>query len=281
MLFDSHAHVQFRGFDDRRESVLTRSKEKGMIINLVGTQKETSAEAVALAEQHDWLYASIGTHPNHLFPTHVDQNESEGMTPEKEFDVAFYSKLAASKKVIAVGECGLDLFHLPSDVSKEEVLKAQTQMFIAHAEFAFAHTLPLVIHCREAHDEMIAILKSFNRQIQGTVHCYTGNWAHAQEYLKLGLHLGFTGVVTFPPKKTNPTSQLALQEVIEKMPLDRMLVETDAPYLAPQAYRGEKSEPWMVEEVVKHLATSRGLSFEDMKRQISENSVKLFSRVQL
>ncbi len=279
MLFDSHAHVQFRGFDDRRHDVLSRSKEKGMIINLVGTQKETSAEAVALAEQHDWLYASIGTHPNHLFPTHVDQNESEGVTPEKEFDTAFYGKLAESKKVIAVGECGLDLFHLPKDVSKEEVLAAQTQMFIAHANFAHEHDLPLVIHCREAHSEMIAMLKSFNRPIQGTVHCYTGNWAHAEEYLKLGLHLGFTGVVTFPPKKTNPAPQLALQEVIEKMPLDRMLVETDAPYLAPQAYRGEKSEPWMVEEVVKHLANSRGLSYERMAEQVWNNSVNLFSRV--
>ncbi len=279
MLFDSHAHIQFPVFDMKRDNVLARSKEKKMIINLVGTQKETSAAAVALAEQHDWLYASIGTHPNHLFPTHLDVNESAHLTPEKEFDRAFYDTLAASVKVIAVGECGLDLYHLPKDISKEEVLAAQTKMFLAHAEFAHAHDLPLVIHCRDAHEPMIQILKGLNRTIRGTVHCYTGNWEFAEEYLKLGLHLGFTGVVTFPPKKTNPASQLALQEVIEKMPLDRMLIETDAPYLAPQNYRGEQSEPWMVEEVVKHLARSRSLPEREMEEIVFENSLKLFSRI--
>lgn len=279
MLFDSHAHVQFRGFDDRRAEVLSRSKNRGMIINLVGTQKETSAAAVALAEQYEWLYASIGTHPNHLFPIHVDGNESETFTPEKEFDRAFYETLVTSKKVIAVGECGLDLFHLPKDVSVDEVLAAQTQMFIAHADFAKDHDLPLVIHCREAHDQMIQILQSFNRPIKGTIHCYTGDVAHAKQYLDLGLHLGFTGVVTFPPKKTNPGSQLALQEVIETMPLGRILIETDAPYLAPQAYRGEQSEPWMVEEVVKHIAKSRGITEKELEEQIYHNSLNLFTNV--
>ncbi len=287
MLVDTHCHIQFQGYNNDRDAVIARCKEKGIILNLVGTQKDTSAAAVALAEKHDNMYASIATHPVHLHPTHVDEEESHFMTREEIFDEAHYEKLAQSPKVIAVGECGLDLYHVPKDKTVEEVLEKQKRVFLDHANFAARHNLPLCIHVRDgvtpetakAHNLMIELLKAMEKPARGVIHCYTSNWTHAEQYLSLGFYLGFTGVVTFPPKKLDPKSQTDLLEVLEKMPLDRILLETDAPYLAPQAFRGQRSEPWMVEEVVKKIAEVRGLSYDEVAKQTYENTLRLFDRI--
>lgn len=281
MMIDTHAHIQFDAYKTDRDDVIKRCAEKNLILNLVGTQKNTSRRAVEMAEQYENMYASIGTHPIHLHPTHVDEEESSFLSREESFDEVYYTELVKSSKVIGIGECGLDLFHIPKDKSVEEVLEKQKQVFLQHVEFAYKHDLPLVIHCRDAHDQMIELLQSLDRPIRGTVHCYTSNWDHAQKYLELGLFLGFTGVVTFPPKKLNPTPQIELTEVIEKMPLDRIVVETDSPYLAAQAYRGQRAEPWMVEEVVKKIAEIRKISFEEMNLILLQNTLKLFSRIQV
>lgn len=279
MKIDTHCHIQFQAYTDDRDAVIARCKEKRTILNLVGTQKDTSTLAVELAEQYDWMYASIGTHPIHLHPTHVDEEETHFMSREEEFDEPYYEQLVQSKKVIGIGECGLDLWHVPKDVPVEHVLQKQKKVFINHANFAHKHGLPLVIHCREAHEHMVGVLEGFQRPIQGTVHCFTANWGFAEKYLALGLHLGFTGVITFPPKKTDPRPQEELLEVVKNIPLDRVVVETDSPYLAPQAYRGTRSEPWMVEEVIKKIAEIKGLSVETVEKQVEENTRRLFTRV--
>ena len=301
MLIDTHAHIQFQGFDADRGAVMKRCQEKGMILNLVGTQKDTSRRAVELAEQYDWMYASIAIHPIHLHASHVDEEESHFVSREEGFDENFFDTLAKSKKVIAVGECGLDLWHIPKDIPKEVVLAKQRQVFLAHIRFAQKHNLPLAIHCREAHDEMIQLLvenhkskiihhksssqtnptmveevKSLKSEVRGVIHCYTSDWKHAEQYLDLGMYLGFTGVITFPPKKLDSKPQLDLLEVIEKIPLDRMVVETDCPYLAPQAYRGQRSEPWMVEEVIKKIAEVKKLPCDLVEKQIEINTRTLF-----
>jgi TatD DNase family protein len=279
MYVDTHAHIQFDAYKADRDAVVARCREKNTILNIVGTQKDTSRLAVEMAEQYDTMYASIGTHPIHLHSTHVDEEESSFLSREESFDEVYYEELVKSPKVIGIGECGLDLYHLPKDKSKEEVLEKQRTVFLAHVKFAEKHNLPLVIHCRDAQDEMIALLRSLNRPIAGTMHCYTGDWEHAKQYLDMGLYLGFTGVVTFPPKKLDPAPQLGLLEVIEKMPLDRILVETDSPYLAAQAYRGTRAEPWMVEEVVKKIALVRKISVEKANEQIVQNTKRLFSKI--
>lgn len=279
MLIDTHCHIQFQGYKDDREEVIKRCNEKQVIMNAVGTQKDTSRVAVELAEKNENMYASIGLHPVHLFPTHIDEEESHFVSREENFDVEYYEQLVKSKKVIGIGETGLDFFHMPKDRTKEELLQRQRQVFLAQAEFAYKHNLPLVIHSREAHPEMIEVLQGLNRKVTGTMHCFAGNWEQAQKYLDFGLHLGFTGVVTFPPKKTNPQPQIDLLEVVAKMPLDRILVETDAPYLAPQAYRGERAEPWMIEEVIKKIADIRQESVENMTKIVLQNALNLFTRI--
>ena len=283
MFIDTHCHIQFRAYDADREAVIKNCQEKQVILNLVGTQKDTSAAAVALASKYENMYASIGTHPIHLFPTHVDEEESHFMSREEGFDEAHYENLVRSEKVIGVGETGLDLYHLPKDKPKAEVLAKQKQVFLAHIKFAVKHNLPLVVHCREAHNEMIELLQSIaNRaqpMVRGVIHCFTGNWEQAQKYLALGFYLGFTGVVTYPPKKTDPKPQNDLLAVLKKMPADRILVETDSPYLAPQICRGKRCDPDMVEEVVKKIAEIRGANLEKIRQITVENTLVLFTRI--
>ena len=293
MIIDTHCHIQFRGLDTEREAIIKRCRDKQIILNLIGTQKNTSRKAVELAKSRPDIYASIGTHPNHLFPTYIDEEENQFMSREEDFDDVYYEELyqSAPEKIIGVGETGLDLYHVPNDIPVETILKKQKEIFLKHLNFAKRHKLPLVIHVRDhvnpaalgvgAHDHLIELLQSLNRPTKGTVHCYTSDWAHAQKYLNLGLYLGFTGVVTFPPKKLDPQPQCNLLEVIEKMPLERILVETDAPFLAPQAYRGQRCEPWMTEEVVKKIAEVRGITYTQVETAVWENSSRLFEKIQL
>ena len=310
MLIDSHCHIQFNSYKDDYDEVIKRCAQKNLIMNTVGTQKETSQKAVEFAEKYDDIYATIGLHPIHLFPTHVDEEESSFVSREEDFDEEYYGELAKSEKVIAVGECGIDLFHLPKDKSTEEVLGKQKEIFIKQINFAVKNDLPLVIHVRDgnaevqmsAYEEVAKILEvlplkrgsqrgcspgepippfipPFQGGIRGVVHCYSSNWQNAQKFLDLGLYLGFTGIVTFPAKKTNPKPQEELLEVIEKCPLDKILIETDSPYLAPQAYRGERSEPWMVEEVAKKIAEVKGLTEKEVRDITVENAKKLFTKI--
>lgn len=283
MLIDTHCHLQFKGMDADREAIAKRCKDKGIILNIVGTQKNTSLRAVELAVLNKNMYASIGTHPSHLFPAHIDEEESHFTSREEDFDIDYYEELynRAPDKIIGVGETGLDLYHLPDDVPIDAVIKKQKDIFIKHVEFAISHDLPLVIHVREAHEQMIGLLKTLQRPVKGVVHCYTANWEYAREYLNLGLYIGFTGVVTFPPKKLNPEPQIELLNVMKKMPLEKILVETDAPYLAPQAYRGQICEPWMVEEVVKKISQTREQELEIVRAAVCENAMRLFDKIKL
>jgi len=277
-MIDTHCHIQFKAYKDDYEAVIKKCTDFGMILNAVGTQQTTSAKAVEFAQKFDNVYATIGLHPVHLFPTYVDEAEGDAFVSRQEnFDYEYYKQLGQNKKVIAIGECGLELFHIPEGKNEEEVLQKQRENFILQYKLAQELNIPLVIHVRDAHAQMIDLLKSFNAKINGTIHCYTGNWEFAQEYLALGLHLGFTGVITFPAKKTNPKPQWDLLEVVRNIPTDRMLVETDAPYLAPQAYRGQRCEPWMVLEVNKKIAEVKGMGLEEIAKLTHENAARLFN----
>ncbi len=305
MLIDTHCHIQFKAYKDDREEVLQRCAEKNLILNAVGTQLTTSKLAIKLAEQYDWVYASVGLHPIQEYVTKVEEESTSFLSRGEQFDYEAYKELTLHKKVIAIGETGLDRFHMPEGIDPELVIGKQREVFLQHAKLAAEVGKPLVVHVRDAHEDMIKILpllggvrggssqqdsltsnneplpnpplKGEGTFVPGVVHCFTGNWEQAQEYIKHGFYLGFTGVITYPPKKTNPGPQEWLNEVVEKIPLDRVVVETDAPYLAPQKYRGGRSEPWMVEEVVRRFAEVRELSFEEMTNITIKNSKKLFS----
>lgn len=282
MLIDTHCHLQFKAYKDDFEAVIKRCNDKQMILNVVGTQRDTSEQAVKLAEKYDNIYATVGLHPIHTTSTEVDEEEITFKSREEEFDYEFYKKLASHPKVIAIGECGMELFHLPDGADKKGIVKKHGDSFLLQAKLAQELGLPIVIHVRDAYDELLDVLKIENCKLEipaGVIHCFTGNWQQAKKFLDLGFYLGFTGVITFPPKKTNPQAQYDLLEVVKNCPLDRILTETDAPYLAPQKYRGERCEPWMVEEVVKKIAEIKGESEETIEKAVLENTLRLFKKI--
>ena len=275
-MFDTHCHVQFNGFKNDADEVIKRCGEKGMILNLVGTQKDTSRAGVEMAQKYPFTYASIGLHPVHLFSTHIDEEESKFLSREDDFDYEYYKTLGQNQKVVAIGECGLDLYRLPEGRTAAEILEKQKRVFTLQYKLARELNLAMVIHCREAHQQLIDLLKTSTTSIRGTVHCYTSNWHFANQYLELGLHLGFTGVITFPPRKTDPEVQLDLLEVVKNCPLERIVIETDAPYLAPKVFRGQRCEPPMVEEVIKKIAELKNLPFAEVEKATTENAKRLF-----
>lgn len=281
MMFDTHCHVQFFAFKNDSLKVLNRCQEKNTLINTVGTQKDTSRLAVEIAESHQGVWATIGLHPSHLFPTIIYEEESHFLSREENFDESYYSSLAQSSKVVGIGECGLDLYHLPENIEKEKVLAKQQSIFLQQLNFAQELNKALVVHVREADKEMIDLLQSQIKpnSVRGVIHCYTGNWLAAQKYLELGFYIGFTGVITFPPKKNNPQPTLDILEVVKNIPLERMVIETDSPYLAPQAYRGQRCEPWMVEEVAKKISEIKKISLQETLDLTSNNAQKLFKLV--
>lgn len=278
-MVDSHAHCHFNAYKDDMNEVILRSLEKGTWMNLVGTQKDTSASAVEVAEKYSsGVYAVVGLHPEHLISDHHDADELPTKIVEKEFDYEFYKKLALHPKTTGIGECGLDLYRIPNGMTREEALETQSKVFRRHIDLAKETNLPLVIHCRDAHTELIEILKQENYNV-GVVHCYTSNWEYAEQYLKLGFYIGFTGVITFPPQKKDPKSQAELLEVVKRIPKERMLVETDCPYLSPIPYRGKRGEPWMVESTAQKMADIKEIPLPEVLEITTKNALNLFKKM--
>jgi TatD DNase family protein len=281
MLMDTHCHIFPTFFKQDAERIAESSLNKEVFLNLVGTQYETSVEAVVVAEKFDNAYASVGLHPTHVFPEYFGSHEVEDRTHETDFDYEKYKKLAlGSKKVVAIGECGLDTYRLPESANRSKVIEKQTAVFLKHADLARELSLPLVIHVRAAHEEMIEVLKreaALGKPLRGVIHCYDSNWHYAEQFLQLGFYIGFTGIITFPPQKNNPKLAEDRHEVLAKCPLQRIVLETDSPFLAPVPYRGKTAEPWMVEEVAKKIAEIKGLGLALVREQTFKNSKALFS----
>lgn len=282
MMIDTHAHAHFNAYKDDMDEVIKRSLDKGTIFNLVGTQSDTSRRAVEVAEKNEGVYASVGLHPEHLFSKHVDEEETSFQSREEDFDYEYYKKLAQNEKVIGIGECGLDLYRIPEGLTAETMIPKQKAVFGEHMRLAKELGLPIVIHCREAHDHLIEILRSVqndSKKLRGTIHCYTSNWQNAEQYLAMGFYIGFTGVITFPPQKKIPQAQEDLLEVVRRMPEDRILLETDCPYLSPIPYRGKRGEPWMVEATAAKIAELRKMTLAAVLEATTVNAQRLFTKI--
>ncbi len=245
-------------YDADREAVLARMKEAGVGTIVVGVDYESSKRAVELAEKHAEIYSCIGLHPK--------DNLAEV------FDVEAYRKLTQNPKVVAIGECGLDFFRMEGDSGKvEETKSRQKQLFIQQIELAIAVGIPLMLHCRDAYREVLDILipykKEAGERLYGDVHFFAGDTETAREFIELGFSLSFTGVITFARN---------YDEVIRSIPLESILSETDAPFVAPIPYRGKRNEPAYVVEVVRKLAEIRGEDFEKVRTQLLENTRRVF-----
>ncbi|MGN6410142.1 MAG: TatD family hydrolase [Nitrobacter sp.] len=256
MLVDSHCHLDFPDFADELDAVVARAEAAGVKrMVTISTRVREQTKLLAIAERFSNVYCSVGTHPHHA-------DEEDGITPDE---------LAAQTrhpKVVALGEAGLDYFY------ENGSPKAQARGFRAHIAAARATGLPLVIHTREADEDCGRILddEMAKGSFRAVLHCYTGGRELAMKAVALGLYIGFTGILTF--KKSDTLRALAAE-----LPEDRILVETDAPYLAPGKFRGKRNEPSYVVETARVLADVRGVSLEEMSRQTTENFFRLFSKV--
>src|SRR6201987_1936602 len=253
-LIDSHAHIDFPQFAEDRAAMLQRAREAGVQALLAigtGPGPEKLDAALPYAEQHDWIYASIGIHPH----------EAKQATPQH-FDQL--AGLAQHPKVIAWGEIGLDYFydHSPRGVQAEVF---RTQMDLAHAA-----KLPIIIHCRDSWDDCLALIEQHWQPtgLGGILHCFTGTLDHAKRGLDMGFYISFAGNSTYP--KTQH-----LRDVAKEIPVERILIETDSPCLAPQAYRGKRNEPAYVAEVAKTLAAVRNLPPEEFAAATAANFRRL------
>jgi TatD DNase family protein len=259
---DSHAHLEMEQFDADREQVLARAREAGIETIVAigsGTGPGSLDCGIQLAEQHEFIYATIGIHPHEAkLATDADFEE--------------LVQLAKRPKVIAWGEIGLDYFY---DHSPREV---QQQVFLRQLSMAQAAKLPIVIHCRPSDngdDAWQDCLKLLHEHwaasgLGGILHCFTGTWAHAAQALDMGFMISFAGNVTFPKAQH-------IREAAKQVPLDRMLIETDSPFLAPVPHRGKRNEPSFVKEVARQLGELRGLSREDVGLQTANNFYRFFS----
>ncbi len=252
-LIDSHCHLDM-DFDADREAVLERARRNGIAhMVTIGASGSFGAndKAVALAARHEMLSATVGVHPH----------EAASVTDDT---IARLTALAAQPKVVAVGETGLDYHYEHSPRA------AQRQAFARFIQLARSLGLPIVVHLREADDDAVAVMEAEGaREAGGVIHCFSGDAASARRFLDLGFHISFSGIVTFKTAE-------ALREAARIVPHDRLLVETDAPFLAPIPFRGRRNEPALILQTAATLAEVRGESLADVARATSDNARRLF-----
>jgi TatD DNase family protein len=256
MLVDSHCHLDFPDFAEDLDGIVARAAAAGVgRLVTISTRARRLPELLAIAERYENVYCSVGTHPHHA-------DEEDGISTEE------LVALTQHPKVVALGEAGLDNFY--DDGSPA----AQERGFRAHIAAARATGLPLVIHTREADARCGEILEEevAKGPFHAVLHCYTGGRELAMKAIDLGLHISFTGILTF--KKSQ-----GLRDLAAELPADRIMVETDAPYLAPGKFRGKRNEPAYVVETAKVLAETRGVSLEEITHRTTETFFKLFSKV--
>lgn len=248
--FDSHAHLDEACFDADRAEIFRELPEKGVVNILnIGCDQAASERSVKLAEQYPFVYAAVGSHPDDA--DHVDDRR-----------IAVYRELAQHEKVRAIGEIGLDYHY--EDVPRE----IQQNAFRMQMALARELNLPVVIHEREAHEDGLAIVKEFP-EVTGVFHCFSGSSEFAKELIKRGYYIGFTGVITFKNARK-------AVEVAEMLPLDRILIETDCPYMAPEPYRGRRNDSRFVPLMAQKIAEIKGLSVEEVAQATTENAKRLF-----
>lgn len=252
MLVDSHAHLTLPQFEDDRKEVIQRAYEAGIrYIITIGTDLEDCHKALTLADEYDFIFASVGIHPH----------DAKTITEDT------YSTLrvmAAHKKVVAIGEIGLDFYR---NLSSPEI---QREHFRKQLRLAREVSLPVIIHDRDAHQEIIQTLREEQAEdVGGVIHCFSGDWKTANVCLDMGFYLSFPGTITFKHSKV-------YHEMINKLPFDRLLLETDSPFLTPHPFRGKRNEPALVRYVAEALARIKGLDVGEVAKITSENARKLF-----
>jgi TatD DNase family protein len=253
-LVDTHAHLDDRRLRPEIGDILARARSEGVVqVVAIATTAGDSASVLDLAASHRGVFAAVGIHPN---------DATEAAPGDWEKVIA----LANHPRAVALGETGLDRYW------DRTPFPLQQDYFARHLDLAHRLDRPVVIHCREAEDDILGQLRALGRPVRGVLHSFTGDWDHAQAFLDLGLHLSFAGMLTFANKTLDP-----LRDAAARAPLDHILVETDSPYLTPHPFRGKTNEPARVVHTANRLAEVRGISLETLARATTANARRLFS----
>lgn len=252
MLIDSHAHLDDKRFDRDRDMIIKNLEENGIELTInIGADLQSSIASVSLSEKYDNIYAAVGVHPHSA--KEVDDSTIE-----------ILKSFAKREKVVAIGEIGLDYYY---DNSPRDI---QRKWFREQIKLAKEVDLPIVVHSREADQETFEILKEEqDGRLRGVLHCYSGSVELAKEYIKLGFYISLAGPVTFKNARVP-------KEVAKAVPLDKLLVETDSPYLTPEPYRGKRNEPIFVKYVAGTIADLRGITYEELAKATNRNTKELF-----
>ncbi len=263
MIIDSHAHLNFEDFKSDYQQVIADCQKENIWLINVGSQFVTSKKALEIANDcKKGIYAAVGLHPIHVQGSKFHPEEFEGSN--------YQQLLGSSKKIVAIGETGLDFFHDSKNFAN------QKEVFIQQINLAKEFNLPIILHSRNSKDnsrnayqEILKILKSEGVG-RGVIHCYGGTIGEAKEFLDLGFYIGFTGVVTFPKAQN-------VVIVVKEIPLERILVETDCPFLAPEGHRGERNLPQYVKFVAQKIAEIKQIDYNKVETQTSQNAINLFN----
>ena len=250
MLFDTHAHVNDPAFDEDRGEVLCSLKDKGVEFMMnVGCCLDSSKDCIAMAEQYPFVYASVGSHPDSADEVNEDV-------------IARYREMARHEKVLAIGEIGLDYYY--ETIPRETQIKA----FRMQMELARELKMPVIVHEWNAHDDGMRVVKDF-KDVTGVFHCYSGSAEMARQLVNMGWYIGFTGVLTFKNARK-------AVETAESIPLDRIVLETDCPFMAPEPFRGKRNDPGYLYRMAERLAEIRGISVEEVHAVTTENAKHLY-----
>lgn len=272
MLFDAHGHIHFPLYDADRDEVISRAKKAGVKMISVGTQASTSESAIKLSKQYpEDIWATVGFHPNHLAENwHHDKKEQSDAGPEV-FDIKKLSLLAEDKKVVAIGECGLDYFRLKENSGPQKL--KQKEVFIQQIRLAQKLRKALMMHNRpstgsdDAYLDALDILETENATVPRINHFYVGSLEVTKKLVSAGFYFTFGGVITFARD---------YDEVIKYIPLERILLETDAPYVAPMPYRGKRNEPAFIVKTAEKIAEIKGITFDEVADVTSATAKKIF-----
>jgi len=250
---DIHCHLDFKDYDKDREEVISQMRERGVGAVTIGTNLENSKKAVAIAEANENIWACIGQHP----------------TENGDFDEKGFEKLAESKKVVAIGECGLDWFRI--DLNDEKEKQRQQNLFETQINFALKHDKPLMLHCRNSYRDVLDILEKIKERagekLRGNAHFFAGTIEEAKKFLDLGFTISFTGVITFTHE---------YEELVRFVPNNMIQAETDAPFVAPVPHRGKRNEPSFVLEIIEKMAEIKDKDVDTIQEILLENNKRLF-----
>ena len=250
MLIDTHTHTNLNDFKDDYDEVVRRALEKDIWMINVGVDMPTSQKAMEIAHKYtEGVYAACGLHPNDV---------------SLDFDFELLEKISQDEKVVGIGETGLDYFRTTDEDKKVK----QIDFLMKHIEIAKKLNKALIIHCRDAHDDVIKTLKANAEGVAGVIHFFSGNKENAKKYIDLGFHLSFSGVITFTRD---------YDEIIKYVPLDRVLIETDAPFVAPVPNRGKRNEPSYVKFTAEKLAEIKNMTFNEVSLETTKNARSLFN----